>query len=194
MLDLPSRRGMSKAATRRKVLQAREVPANGAGERVKAEPGAGRPGVREWLDALPRASGARAAAAFDTRYSFPLAGGAARSIAKGLRRHGYDVAAKPQGFIVDDTERHCVRASVTGLSRRELAWCDTWPASRCADRLCLRAAQIDQRHNGILPHPSTQPRDRRGHGTLLALLRTPALLIIPSAVDPVPHRSSPQVL
>jgi flavorubredoxin len=32
------------------------------------------------------------------------AGGAARSIARKLRRHGYDVVAKPEGFVVDGAE------------------------------------------------------------------------------------------
>ena len=44
------------------------------------------------------------AAAFDTRLPFPLAGGAARPIARELRRHGYNVVAKPMGFVVDGAQ------------------------------------------------------------------------------------------
>jgi hypothetical protein len=44
------------------------------------------------------------AAAFDTRLAFPLAGEAARPIARGLRRRGYDIIAKPVGFVVDGAQ------------------------------------------------------------------------------------------
>jgi hypothetical protein len=43
----------------------------------------------------------RRAAAFDTRLVFPLAGGAARPIARALRLSGYRVDPRPQGFVVD---------------------------------------------------------------------------------------------
>lgn len=95
--------GMSKEASRQK---AEQTPKDDAG----ATAGTATPetalnhqptrGVREWLDELPDAPRGQAAAAFDTRLSYPLAGGAARSIGRALRRHGYEIVAKPQGFIV----------------------------------------------------------------------------------------------
>lgn len=62
-------------------------------------------GVREWLDDLPKAEG-RMAAAFDTRVDKPafLTGSAAKSIAKRLRRHGFELAAPPESFLVLGTE------------------------------------------------------------------------------------------
>jgi Flavodoxin len=68
------------------------------------EPAAAGPGIREWLAALPAAQAGSRAAAFDTRLSYPLAGGAARSAARQLRRHGYRLAAKAEGFIVAGSE------------------------------------------------------------------------------------------
>ncbi len=90
---------MSRASTRR---QAVEAPGKAKQPTpVAIEPGAATgPGVREWLDGLPPAAGGRAAAAFDTRLSFPLSGGAARPIARRLRRRGYAMAGKPRGFVV----------------------------------------------------------------------------------------------
>jgi hypothetical protein len=93
--------GMSRPSTRKKVGEAASPD---SGHHATAEPGAEGPGVREWLEALPRPLPGHMAAAFDTRLPFPLAGGAARSIARGLHRRGYDVVASPAGFIVDGTE------------------------------------------------------------------------------------------
>jgi hypothetical protein len=42
------------------------------------------------------------AAAFDTRLPSRMAGGAARGIARRLRRHGYHLVSDPEGFVVDD--------------------------------------------------------------------------------------------
>jgi len=69
-----------------------------------AKPGFARPGVREWLEALPDVAVSRRGAAFDTRLANPLAGGAARTIARQLRRSGYTIDSDPQGFIVDGGE------------------------------------------------------------------------------------------
>ncbi len=60
------------------------------------------PGVREWLESLPAASGRQAAAAFDTRLGKLMAGSAARQITRLLRHHGYRVVDRPQGFVVED--------------------------------------------------------------------------------------------
>ena len=60
------------------------------------------PGVREWFDGLPKVEDARSAAAFDTRLGSHMAGGAARGIARRLRRHGYHLVSDPEGFVVED--------------------------------------------------------------------------------------------
>jgi len=82
------------------------------------------PGVREWLAALPAAPPGRRAAAFDTRLSYPLAGSAAGPISRRLHRRGYQIAARPAGFIVQhskgplkDGERERARAWGAGLTR-----------------------------------------------------------------------------
>jgi hypothetical protein len=67
------------------------------------EPGAEGSGIREWLATVSRSSQAEAAA-FDTRMSYPFAGGAASRIARRLRRLGYTIVAKPEGFIVAAAE------------------------------------------------------------------------------------------
>jgi flavorubredoxin len=59
------------------------------------------PGLREWIDALPAGSRGGRAAAFDTRFGYPLSGSAARPISRQLRRHGYEIVAKPTGFLVE---------------------------------------------------------------------------------------------
>ncbi|MDH4176433.1 MAG: flavodoxin family protein [Thermoleophilia bacterium] len=86
--------GMSSATSRRSAIeQAKET-----GER---EPG---PGVRGWLQELPRAEGC-AAAAFDTRLekSVLLVGSAAKGIAKRLGRRGFELVAPAESFFVLDT-------------------------------------------------------------------------------------------
>jgi hypothetical protein len=55
-----------------------------------------------WFAALPEVGGGRRAAAFDTRLPSPLAGGAARSVARRLRRHGYELVTEPEGFTVTE--------------------------------------------------------------------------------------------
>jgi hypothetical protein len=103
--------GMSRASSRQKAMKSgdgatrdKEHHDKEHHEEEHHEEGAEGPGIREWLEALPKAPRGRRAAAFDTRLSNPLAGGAARSIARKLRRHGYDVVAKPEGFVVDGAE------------------------------------------------------------------------------------------
>jgi Flavodoxin len=60
------------------------------------------PGVRDWFDGLPMVKDGGNAAAFDTRLPSRMAGGAARGIARRLRRHGYHLVSDPEGFVVDD--------------------------------------------------------------------------------------------
>jgi hypothetical protein len=52
---------------------------------------------------LTKVSDGAQAAASDTRLRSPMAGGAARGIARRLRRHGCQLVGDPEGFIVDDS-------------------------------------------------------------------------------------------
>jgi hypothetical protein len=70
----------------------------------EAQPGAAGPGLREWLRALPPARLGTMAAAFDTRLEYRLAGGAARSASRRLRRRGFGLAGQPEGFIVTGSQ------------------------------------------------------------------------------------------
>jgi flavodoxin len=67
-------------------------------------PEASGPVLRDWLDQLPDARGARAAA-FDTRLNKPewLTGAASLRIARRLRRHGYTVL-DTASFLVAESE------------------------------------------------------------------------------------------
>jgi hypothetical protein len=67
------------------------------------EPGAGS-GLREWLQALPPARLGAMAAAFDTRLESRLAGGAAHSASRRLRRRGFGLAGKREGFVVTGSQ------------------------------------------------------------------------------------------
>ena len=62
-----------------------------------APPDLSHPSMRTWLDGVAPGSGA--AAAFDTQAKGPW-GSAAPAIAKALRRAGYRIVAKPEGFYV----------------------------------------------------------------------------------------------
>lgn len=97
-------RRMTSGTSRRKGLAARKKSAVDTGTGFRPEPGAGGPGVRDWFDVLPDAVGGAEGAAFDTRAEKKLAGGAARGIARRLRRHGYAMAAKPEGFVIEGIE------------------------------------------------------------------------------------------
>ena len=95
-------RGMTTGLSRRMGLSAEEKKPEA--EHHEPEPGAEGPGVRDWLHELPRAEPGRRAAAFDTRAELKMAGGAAPTIARRLRRHGYELVVEPEGFIIEDTE------------------------------------------------------------------------------------------
>jgi hypothetical protein len=110
--------GLPAERTRRMWVQGVLRRGREQGHFARLEPGATGPGVREWFEELaePDAdlgdciagardlSGCPRAAAFDTRLDRPMAGSAARRIAHLLRRHGYQVIARPEGFIVEDME------------------------------------------------------------------------------------------
>jgi hypothetical protein len=100
--------GMSTAMSRSMELRAdrtelTEHP-DGAAPALSAEPGAEGPGLRTWFQDLPKASPGRQAAAFDTRANTALPGGAGHGIAHRLRRHGYELIADPEGFLILSTE------------------------------------------------------------------------------------------
>ena len=59
------------------------------------------PGVRDWLASLGH--GHTKVVAFDTRFSglAGLRGRASKAITRKLRRHGFEVVAKPESFLVD---------------------------------------------------------------------------------------------
>ena len=71
-------------------------------EDLELDPDAEGDGLREWFDRL-RTVESRPAAAFDTRYGGPplLTGRASRGIARRLRRHGFELAADAESFVVD---------------------------------------------------------------------------------------------
>lgn len=93
--------GLSRASTRRAAAKAAGKPASG----LRMEPGAGGPGIRDWLKHMP-ATPARVAV-FDThmRASFGLHGSAAKAIARRLHRGGHTIIDSPQGFIVSKQNR-----------------------------------------------------------------------------------------
>lgn len=97
-------RGMSTPFTRHKGIEEDIAETHSWGEPKPLEPGAAGPGIREWLDGLPVAAAGALAAAFDTRDGYRLAGGAAHGIARSLEFDGYELVAKPEGFIVWGTE------------------------------------------------------------------------------------------
>lgn len=86
--------GLSRASTRSAAVQS--APEQGLTTDAVAQ----GEGMREWLETL-QANGAPAAA-FDTRAKGPavLTGRASRAIAKALRRHGFDLVAEPESFLV----------------------------------------------------------------------------------------------
>jgi hypothetical protein len=77
-------------------LEAKGEPAH------EMEEDAEGPGIREWFDGLPEVKNGGQAAAFDTRLPSRMAGGAARGIARRLRKGGYDLVSDPEGFVLDD--------------------------------------------------------------------------------------------
>lgn len=84
---------MSTAATRRNAPRRPGAP--------DATPRRG--GVREVITELTRSSRPCRAATFDTRLGVRWSGGASRQIARQLRRAGYDIVARPEGFVVTST-------------------------------------------------------------------------------------------
>jgi hypothetical protein len=89
-------------AGRRSISGEQKAEAEG-GTKHDVEPDGEGQGLRDWFDGLPKVSDGAQAAASDTRVRSPMAGGAARGIARRLRRHGCQLVGDPEGFIVDDS-------------------------------------------------------------------------------------------
>ena len=91
---------------------------------LQIDPSASGPGIREWLEELPRLGTPRYAAVFDTRIDIValLSGRASRAIGRRLHRRGYVLIADPESFLVDkqshliDTEVMRARQWGTGLT------------------------------------------------------------------------------
>lgn len=105
--------GMARPTSRKSALDAAA-----ADESLHLEPTATRPGVREWLKALPPGT-SMPAAAFDTRLDGnPMwTGRASKAIAHRLRRHGFRVDTDPESFLVDKHNR-----LLDGEADRAEAW------------------------------------------------------------------------
>jgi hypothetical protein len=93
--------GMSRATTRKWAVQAANRPIGG----LDVEPGALRAGLREWFGSLGQYP--VKAAAFDTRLHGPAAmtGRASKGVRRLLRKHGFDVVAEPESFLVTKQDR-----------------------------------------------------------------------------------------
>ncbi len=89
--------GMSRAFTRKWAASTAQKPKND----LVLDRDAQGPGMRDWLASLGQ--GHTKVAAFDTRFSGPavLRGRASKAISRRLRRHGFEVVAKPESFFVD---------------------------------------------------------------------------------------------
>jgi hypothetical protein len=95
-------RGMTSGFSRKMGVSVEEKTEAKGEPTHQMEPEAQGPGLREWFDGLQRIGDGKNAAAFDTRLGSALAGGAANVIARRLRKHGYQLVSRPEGFVVDD--------------------------------------------------------------------------------------------
>jgi hypothetical protein len=95
--------GLSSGVSRKMGLKAEQLAAaREAGHPV--EPDCAGPGVRDWFMTLPKAADGSLGAAFDTHPDSRVAGAAAQDIARRLRRHGYELVAEPEGFVIENIE------------------------------------------------------------------------------------------
>jgi multimeric flavodoxin WrbA len=125
---------MSSPRSREQGVLASEKSARDKGTQVHFEPGARGPGIREFLGSLPAAKDGSRAASFDTRLTYPLAGGAAKPIGRKLRQHGYAMAGKATGFFVTGGEGP--------LREGERDRARAWGAALAAD-VASRSARTD---------------------------------------------------
>ena len=89
--------GMSRPRSRKWAAGIARKPSND----LVLERDAQGPGVRDWLMSLGH--GHTKVAAFDTRFNglAGLTGRASKAISRKLRKHGFEVVAKPESFLVD---------------------------------------------------------------------------------------------
>ena len=89
--------GMSRRFTRQWAATTAQKPSTD----LVLDRGADGPGVRDWLGSL--AHGHTKVVAFDTRFTGPavLMGRASKAISRRLRKHGFEVIAKPESFFVN---------------------------------------------------------------------------------------------
>jgi hypothetical protein len=89
-------RGMSRPRTRKWAAGIAQKPKND----LVLERDAQGPAVRDWLRSF--GDGRTKVAAFDTRFKGPavLRGRASKVISRKLRKHGFEVVAKPESFFV----------------------------------------------------------------------------------------------
>lgn len=87
---------LSRESTRKAAVEAAEKPGSG----LKLETDAAAPGLREWFGSLGRYQ--VKAAAFDTRLHAPalFTGRASKGVSHLLSKHGFDVVAEPESFLV----------------------------------------------------------------------------------------------
>ena len=89
--------GMSRPRSRKWAAAIAHKPSND----LVLDRDADGPGVRDWLASLGQ--GRTKVAAFDTRYTglASLTGRASKAISRKLRKHGFEVVAKPESFLVN---------------------------------------------------------------------------------------------
>jgi len=89
--------GMSRPRSRKWAAAIAQKPSND----LVLDRDAEGPGVRDWLASLGH--GHTKVAAFDTRYTglASLTGRASKAISRQLRKHGFEVVAKPESFLVN---------------------------------------------------------------------------------------------
>src|SRR4029453_10810982 len=115
------------------------------------EPDAEGPGLREWFNGLPNVDGGQAAA-FDTRLGSSMAGGAARGIARRLRKHGYNLLNDPEGFVVEDAHGP--------LRAGEVERAKQWGAEVVQATSVVTQPVASESNEGKTPGiPASRPRD-----------------------------------
>ena len=128
------------------------------------------PGVRAWFKGMPKVKDGRPAAAFDTRLEFSLAGGAARGIARRLRKHGYHLVRDPEGFVVEDAYGP-LRAGETDRAKQ-------WGAQLVPASLSMTTQPSESKESKTPAVRTTWPRDLADRG---------AGWPFGSMVGPIPH-------
>jgi hypothetical protein len=106
-------------------------------------------GVREWLVSLGH--GRTRVAVFDTRFNGPavLRGRASKAISRTLRKHGFEVVAKPESFFVN--LKHHLEP---GEEARAQGWAIGSRQASCRAAPSMRTVRDD--------HPRPGRRDGRG--------------------------------